>query len=174
MIFADAFSKSSWYLIYSKSRQEISAKENLIRQGYKVYLPMVRARRRRNNCIVEIIEPMFPRYLFISLNKESDNWAPINSTIGVSSMVKFGGQAASVPDSLIDAIKLHKDQYGVHNMLSPGYKQGDKVRIVSGSLEGYDGIFLSRSGCQRVTILLNIAGQSAKTQLQEVDLELVN
>jgi len=169
-----AFSVSSWYLIYSKPRQEIIAKDNLIRQGYDIYLPMVRSRRRRSNRMPEVIEPMFPRYLFISLNKESDNWAPINSTIGVSSLVKFGGQAASVPDRLISTIKLHEDQYGVQVLLPSVYKQGDRVRIVNGSFEGYAGMFLSKSGSQRVTILLNIAGMTATTQLQEIDLELVN
>ncbi|MEE8263278.1 MAG: transcription termination/antitermination NusG family protein, partial [Gammaproteobacteria bacterium] len=36
-----------WYLIYSKPRQERLALENLRRQNYEAYLPLMQHRRRR-------------------------------------------------------------------------------------------------------------------------------
>jgi len=35
-----------WYLVYAKPNAEKLAENNLVRQGYTVYLPMIRNRRR--------------------------------------------------------------------------------------------------------------------------------
>ena len=40
---------SAWYLVYTKSQQERVALENLSRQRYTAYLPLLRYRRRRKN-----------------------------------------------------------------------------------------------------------------------------
>ena len=37
----------SWFLIYTKPRQEQTAQTQLNRQGYRVYLPMIQQPRRR-------------------------------------------------------------------------------------------------------------------------------
>ncbi len=87
----------AWYLVYSKPQQERVALENLERQGFTAYLPLVRARRRRQTRVVHVIEPMFPRYLFVNLSDLTDDWGPIRSTIGVSNLVRFGNEAARAP-----------------------------------------------------------------------------
>ena len=95
--------KRSWYLVHTKPRQENLAQENLERQGYETYLPRIYQTRRRNGRHVKTIEAFFPRYLFIHLDSETDNWAPIRSTIGVSKMIRFDGIPAMVPEQLIQA-----------------------------------------------------------------------
>ena len=130
----------AWYLIYSKPQQERLALENLERQGYPSYLPLIRNRRRRKGRYVSIIEPMFPRYLFVHLSDETDNWGPIRSTIGVANMVRFGMQAARVPDSLIEMMQ-ERDEEGVQTLAPPELKPGDQVRIVEGVMAGYEAIF---------------------------------
>ena len=90
----------AWYLLYSKPRQEGVAVENLKRQGYETYLPLIRTRRRRQGQYVSLVEPMFPRYLFIHLSDQTDNWGPIRSTLGVSGLVRFGDLPAQVPGRL--------------------------------------------------------------------------
>src|SRR5215210_7146750 len=90
-----------WYLVYAKPRQESVAQTNLVRQGYETYLPLVRQTVKRQGRRVTVVGPMFPRYLFIRLDTQSDNWAPIRSTLGVVSLVRFGQQAPQVPDALV-------------------------------------------------------------------------
>ena len=41
-------SNRSWYLVVSKPQSEFKAQENLLRQGYETYLPLVQNTRRRN------------------------------------------------------------------------------------------------------------------------------
>jgi transcriptional antiterminator RfaH len=161
----------AWYLIYSKPQRERLALENLERQGYPSYLPLIRNRRRRKGRYVSIIEPMFPRYLFVHLSDETDNWGPIRSTIGVANMVRFGMQAARVPDSLIVTMQ-GRDEEGVQTLTPPELKPGDQVRIVEGVMAGYEAIFQARTSKERVVLLLQLAqDRTARIQVSAHDIE---
>jgi transcriptional antiterminator RfaH len=155
----------SWYLLYSKPRQERLALENLERQRYEAYLPLIRTRRRRQGRFTSLVEPMFPRYLFIHLSEESDNWAPIRSTIGVANLVRFGPEAARVPDDLVITLREREDETGIQVIQQPDFRPGDRVRICEGVMAGYEAIFQARTGKERVTLLLEIAGKMARIQV---------
>lgn len=154
-----------WYLVHSKPRQEQVAKEHLERQGYGTYLPLLRTPRRRNGRRIIRIEPMFPRYFFIRLDTETDNWAPIRSTVGVSTLVRFGMMPTPVPDELIEALRQRDDSAGVQDLPLHKFESGQQVRIEEGPFMGYEGIFLAESSQQRVLVLLDIVGKSAKARV---------
>ncbi|MBI3441694.1 MAG: transcription/translation regulatory transformer protein RfaH [Proteobacteria bacterium] len=154
-----------WYLVYSKPRQETVAKVNLERQGYETYLPLMRAPRRRKGKMVSVVAPMFPRYLFIHLNSETDNWAPIRSTLGVVSVVRFGRDPSEVPDKLIAVLRGREDDTGIHVLPPDEYKAGARVRITQGGFAGYEGIFHSANSRQRVTVLLDLLGRRAQVHV---------
>jgi len=158
-------SEKRWYLVYSKPRKEELARVNLERQGYPVYLPMMRTPRRRMGRRIVRVEPMFPRYLFISLDTESDNWAPIRSTLGVANIVRFGMYPSPVPDGLVAALRARETESGVQDVPLHTFKEGEKVRIEEGPFMGYEGIFLAKTGEERVLILLDIVGKAAKAQI---------
>ena len=163
----------AWYLIYSKPQQEHIARENLERQGYPAYLPMIRNRRRRKGRYTSVIEPMFPRYLFVHLSDQTDDWGPIRSTIGVANMVRFGMRAARVPDALI-AMMLEREVEGVQQVAAPEAEPGDQVRIVEGVMAGYEAIFQAKTGKERVVLLLKLAeDKTARVQVNMDDIELV-
>lgn len=71
-----------WYLIHTKPRQEKCALENLERQGYACYLPMLPTEKLRQRILTIGEEPLFPRYLFIQLDSGAlaKSWSPIRST----------------------------------------------------------------------------------------------
>ena len=164
----------AWYLVYSKPQKESIARENLERQGYHSYLPLMRIRRRRSGRYVSIVEPMFPRYLFVHLSDETDNWGPIRSTIGVANLVRFGMHAARVPENLITLMQ-ERDQQGIQVLKSPEVNPGDHVRIVQGVMAGYDAIFQARTGKERVILLLQLAqDKTARIQVNADDIELAN
>jgi transcriptional antiterminator RfaH len=154
-----------WYLVYAKPRQEELAHANLERQGYEIYLPLIRQARRRLGRRVIRIEPMFPRYLFIHLDTETDNWAPIRSTFGVSKLVRFGPEPSPVPDDLVAAIRRRDDKSGVQDIALHEFKPGERVRVEEGPLMGYEGVFLARTSQERVLVLLDIVGREARTKL---------
>ena len=162
--------KKNWYLIYSKSRQENTASTQLKNQGYEVYLPLVATQRRRGRRYRNILEPMFPRYLFIALDTDSDNWGPIRSTIGVKELVRFGSRPAQIPDSLVDQIRAH-EAGGIQMKVTDQLKPGDEICIVGGPMAGYEAIFKDSTGGERVTLLLEIASHYASLELSVNDIK---
>jgi len=165
-------SKRSWYLIYTKPRQENLARENLERQGFVTYLPLAEQTRRRNGRYIKIIEPYFPRYVFIQLNTDTDNWAPIRSTLGVSQMVRFGGVPAVVPEDLINYLKENDDPNGIQQIMQQDMSLGDRVVIINGPFAGYKGIYQQQKSTERVAVLLDIVGKNAALTLSIHDLQL--
>lgn len=161
----------SWYLVYAKPRQERTAQVNLERQRYKVYLPLARQVRRRHGRGVTAIAPLFPRYLFVHLDREIDNWAPIRSTIGVVSLVRFGQVPAPVPDDLVNFLRAREDSEGLHVLSIDEYKNGARVRITAGGLTGYEGIFVAPTSRQRVVVLLDILGKQTRVTVEAGSVE---
>jgi transcriptional antiterminator RfaH len=164
--------KKAWYLVYCKPRQEKVAQENLARQSFETYLPMVCVEKRRNRQIVSQIEPMFPRYLFIQLTPGVQNFAPIRSTLGVSKLVEFGLKPAQVPDALVESLKNKAAPDSYMEIKMPEPKVGDKVRVVDGVMYGYEGILTAKSSRERVELLLEMVGTCARVKVPLVDIEL--
>ena len=164
-------SERSWYLVYCKPRQESVARENLARQGYETYLPFMRDVRRRQGKRVTLLAPMFPRYLFIHLNRQTDNWAPIRSTLGVVSIVRFGRAAARVPDDLLTMLRSRENAQGVQILPVEEYKPGSRIRITLGGFAGYEGIFQATTGRDRVTVLLDVLGRKARATVDSASIE---
>ena len=155
-----------WYLIYSKPKSERIAEQNLNKQGFVTYLPYMSASKKRNGRLVTISEPMFPRYLFIGLDTETDNWLPIRSTIGVSMLIRFGDKPAVVPDALVRSFMHRTADNGILTSLRPNYKSGDPVRIFDGAFKDYEAIFLSKSGSERVLLLLDMIGRRTRVSVE--------
>jgi transcriptional antiterminator RfaH len=164
--------KRSWYLVYTKPRQENLAQENLARQGYETYLPRVYQTRRRNGRHVKTVEAFFPRYLFIHLDSETDNWAPIRSTIGVSKLVRFDNIPAVVPDQLIQALQSNDHEDGIQRLVQKNLMRGDKVTIIDGPLAGYQGIYQQQNSAERVAVLVDLVGKNTLLNISVHDLQI--
>lgn len=161
-----------WYLIVTKPRSEFKAQENLLRQGYEIYLPRVQTSRRRNGKNIKRTEAFFPRYLFISLDKDTDDWSPIRSTIGVAGMVQFGGIPAVVPEFMIEKIKKNENEFGLQDFIKKELEIGEKVEIVNGPFEGYKAIYHGMKSAERVSVLLDIVGKNTQVTLSVHELEI--
>lgn len=161
-----------WYVVFSKPRQERRAQENLERQGYTTYLPRILDVRRRAGRRVPVVAPLFPRYVFIHLDNLSDNWFPIRSTFGVTSMVRVGHAPALVPEEIVAGIRSREQEDGLHRGPSTEPARGERVQIVEGSMAGLEGIFSARTGQQRVVILLELLGRQVPVQVDYHAVEL--
>ena len=156
----------SWYLIYSKPRSEQKACLHLDEQGYETYLPRCCIQKIRKSKRILLVEPLFPSYLFIYLDSQLDNWAPIRSTPGVNKLVRFGPMPTPIPDHFIDQLKNNEDEQGLQTIAQPKLKTGDKIRILDGSLAGLDAIYQTTKGSDRAIIMLKILGQLTQVELK--------
>lgn len=161
----------AWHLIYTKPLQENVALENLSRQHYRAYLPRVRLRKRLRGRRRLVVEPLFPRYLFLYLSDVDEDWGPVRSTKGVAKMVRFGATVAIVPKDLVASLQSNEDETGVQTLPEPSYTKGDRVRISEGPMAGYEAIFAAPTGRERVLVLLEIAGKAARVQVGAEQIE---
>lgn len=161
----------SWYLIYCKPKGERLAQEHLERQGYEVYLPLILMRIRKTGRSKESIEPMFPRYLFIHLSDQTDDWGPIRSTVGVSNLVKFGMNPAKVPKNFLVKLKKNEENKGFRDIPIEKLNPGDNVVIVEGPFKGYEATLFSQNSETRIAVLLRIAEKFIKIQLNQSVIE---
>ena len=166
-------SQPNWFAVVTKPRQEQIALENLQRQDFECFLPMAenpyqRRRKRRQF----MIEPLFPRYLFLNAIAGQQNLAPVRSTRGVTTMVRFGTELAVVPESIINAIKHRMDPTtGLIRIKPVEVEAGDKVRIFDGPLAGISGIVEERSSENRTLILMELMGRSTRVEVDALLLQ---
>ncbi len=155
-----------WYAVCCKPRQEAVAEDNLLRQGFQVYLPRIRIRQRRRGQWLDAVEVLFPRYIFIRVNPLRRSMATIRSTRGAVGLVRFGGQPAAVPDAVMDALRQREDAaLGMHRDERPPFKAGETVKLVEGPFSGMEGIFTEQDGEKRVIILLELLGKANKVRV---------
>jgi transcriptional antiterminator RfaH len=149
-----------WYLVHTKPRKENVAEENLKRQGWEVYLPRLLRKRRRRGVWTDVVEPLFPRYLFIRLELGVDNIGPIRSTTGVSGLVRFSEEPAVVPSDIIDALMRTSDPTSrLHRIDGPMFKPGDTVVIDQGPMADLRAVFVAATSQERVIVLLELLGR---------------
>ncbi len=160
-----------WVLIYTKAKQEKKANENLQRQGFKTFLPLIAPNNK--NSEPKYLVPVFPRYLFAKINLESDNWSSINNSYGVSQIVMFSEKFTSIPDNIIKLIrsKLNKDGVYKEDISTVDYQKGDTVFIKEGRFAGIDAIFLSKKSKDRVRLLLTLLNTSVVTEITSSNIE---
>lgn len=156
----------SWYLVYTKPRQEAVSKTHLERQNFRVLLPLIEQYRRQRQRYQCVIEPLFPRYLFLGLFSGS-SLATVRSTRGVAGLVSFGGIPARIPASLVRAVEARGDERGVICAIQPAFQPGDRVRLVEGPMAGYDAIFQAQTGTERVAVLLEVVGRPVRVEVPE-------
>jgi transcriptional antiterminator RfaH len=154
-----------WFAIFSKPRREAEAVEQLERQGFKTFLPKVRSKRRVRGQWRELIEPMFPRYLFIQAVLGEDDLRPVRSTRGVVGLVRFGGQLQPVPENVIAELhRLCPDERAVLE-LTDTLVPGCQVRILEGPFANLEAELLSVDGSRRALVLLKLLGQMNAVKL---------
>ena len=151
-------SAKQWYVLQTKCRHENTAVQNLNNQNFMTFVPMMRMQKHSRGKLVSVCEPMFPGYLFIELDLEKDNTAPIRSTRGVIGLVRLGATLQPFPENLLNALMTAQATTG--DAIEPAelFDVGEEVSLISGPMAGLRAIFKSHNSRERVVILLNILG----------------
>lgn len=152
-----------WFLVRSKPNAEGTALRNLERQGYEAYLPRLSQLLPWRGHWRDRVVPLFPGYLFVALDEGSQALAPVHSTLGVASVVRFGASYAIVPNEIVRELRSRANlETGLHRLALPArLAPGARVRIVAGPFDGLEGVFQREAGDDRAIVLLSVLGQSA-------------
>ena len=150
-----------WYAVFCKPSAERIAEANLERQGFVCYLPCIAATARGVGRA-----PLFPRYLFVSIDLETEQWRSIESSYGVARLVRFGQLPSPLPDGVVPEIQAQENASGLielpkRNPLSIG----DRVAVETGPLLAQIGIFEGSNASGRAQVLMQLLGGSVRVEL---------
>lgn len=152
-----------WYVVYTRPQQEAIANIHLNRQHFETCLPLLQEPRRRNRKWQEVIVPLFPRYLFVRLQLEADNVAPIRSTRGVVGLVRFGTAIKPLPEGFVESLNQFADpKSGYHLPEKPLFTIGGLVKILEGPFKGCAGVYQKPVGNSRALLLLEFLGRTSE------------
>lgn len=155
----DASASSRWYAVRTRPRQEERAAANLSGWNVEAFCPFMAHKLARGP------EPLFPGYIFARFSYEA-MLRKICFTRGVASVVSFGGVPSPVEDGIIALIRS-RIEHGNVVRIAPEFNPGDRVRITSGALANFVGIFerdLPES--ERVRILLTSVTYNARIEVE--------
>ncbi len=159
-------SAQRWYAVQSQPNSEIKAVAHLKRQGFETYLPRYQKRRRHARRFEIVPAPLFPRYLFVRIDLETQRWRAIFSTIGVSRLVCNGDVPAAIDDRVLASLKSRENELGFVQLNQPPmFQPGDKLRVIQGVFCDNLGLFEEMTDQERVTILLDLLGRKVRVVL---------
>jgi transcriptional antiterminator RfaH len=160
-----------WFCVKSKPRQEAVAVRNLRSLGVvELVFPRLRRTRRGHDKNREVVEPLFPGYIFLRYDAAELNGS-VRSTRGVLHLVAKNGQPVEVDVKVIDELRaLGPD--AILSALDEELQVGAKVRIVRGIFAGSEGEVLQLATPQkRIAVLLALLGSDQPVELSSEDVE---
>lgn len=145
-----------WFVVHTLPNREFGALTQLTFQGYKGFLPAHWKTVRHARKFRRVKAAFFPRYLFVRLDLDRDQWRRVNGTFGVSSLVMEGERPKPVPRGIVESlIEITED--GVLSF-SPALQPGQSVRVLSGPFANLVGELQRIDPQNRVRVLLDVMG----------------
>jgi transcriptional antiterminator RfaH len=143
-----------WFCVHCRPQQETRAAIELTKQDFRAYMPLIDSK------------AMFPRYIFVQFDKDADNWGVIRSTRGCIDLLKNGFSPIPIRQSIMDAIMAYEPPA---EPVQPDqtFTKDQKVRITTGILAGYEGLF-EGTDKQRVYALLTIVGKKVSVPMKDI------
>jgi transcription antitermination factor NusG len=157
----------SWCAIYTRHQHEKAIAQILSAKGIEVFLPLYNATRRWKDRTVHLSLPLFPCYLFLRGMKERR--LEVVTTPGIVSILSINGEPATIPESEIESVR-RAIEWGNRVEPHPFLRCGDRVRVISGPLQGLEGILVRKKNLYRLVLSVEILERSAAV---EVDVSAV-
>ena len=161
-----------WVVAKTKSSRERWAAENVARQGFEYYLPVMAKETKPTPRSPLKSQCLFPGYLFVLTE---GRWRFLLGTFGVLGVIMQGSSSpAAMPSAEIERLRAREDVNGLIKL--PELKQsrfnhGDSVRINGGTFSGFTGIFQQDDAHARVRVLLDFLGRKTPVLVGEEFLE---
>jgi transcription antitermination factor NusG len=164
-----------WYVINSKPQKEYLVYEQLSIRNIEAYCPQIRVK--AVNPRARKIRPYFPGYLFVRANLDQIGPSALQWIPGAAGLVSYGGEPATVQDSLVQAIRKRVEQ--INNTWDEpvnDLKAGEILEVTGQPFAGYRAIFDAHlPGHERVRVLLQtLQGRKVRVALPLEQLERID
>lgn len=151
-----------WLALVTHPHKEQQALENLQRQGFDAYCPMLLRTVRHARRTQLSHRPLFPGYVFARA-AAGKSWKSMNSTTGVRRIVSFGEQPCLLCNDFIVALRAREMDGAIVRPAQP-YAVGQKVRLVEGAFDGFVATVVAVDEKLRLILLLDLLNQSVRVR----------
>ncbi len=158
-------SSGRWYVVHTHAHSEARAASHLERQGFATYWPRYLKQNRHARRTETVAAPLFPRYLFVAIDLTSQRWRTIESTIGVSHLIRNGDQPAPVSDNDIAELRDREERGYVRLPARAPFAPGATVRVIDGSFACCLGLYDGMKAGERIAVLLDLLGRKVRVVL---------
>jgi len=164
----------AWYAARTKAKHEHIAAASLRRHlDLPVFFPKMRLEKLTRRCLIKVVEPLFPCYIFVYCVVE-EQVSEIQYLSGISKLVEFGGKYPRVPETIIADLQScfgADDSITLDRQLTPG----DEVTVAAGAFAGMSAkVLISLPAKKRVRILLDILGRPTTVEVGSEGVVLTN
>ena len=162
-----------WYLLQTKPHAHTTACEQLRRQGFNVFLPLITKTTKKNGKFLDIKAPLFSGYLFMGTSIDPIPWKSINGTRGISKAVTLDGIYRSIDTSIIESLQKRCDEYGVLRRMND-IVAADRVKIEQGPFAEFVCTVDQLKDDHRAWVLINILQQQTRAEVPLESISKVN
>lgn len=156
-----------WYAIRVKPKFERVVAQSLTSKGFPSFLPFYKERRRWSDRVKVVELPLFPGYVFSSLDVRRR--LPALQTPGVLYFVSFDGEPAPVDPAELETLQQAVAS-GVGLAPWPYLREGQRVVVARGPMRDRAGILLKIRDEYRLVISITLLQRSVAV---EIDREAV-
>jgi len=145
-----------WYPVYTRSRAEKKAYDELIKKDITCYLPLKKTLKQWSDRKKIIEEPLIKSYLFVYISAKE--YAEVLMTNGIARFLYFSGNIAFMPEQQIENLKLLLATDAELEVLEYDIKAGEKVIIKAGPFKGMLAEIVALHNKQRLILRLENMG----------------
>lgn len=158
----------TWYVLYTKPRNEKKVAATLADMGIEVYCPIKEEVKQWSDRKKKIQTPVFTSYIFVSLADYQRDSIPVLELNGAVRFLWWNGKPGVVRDAEIKAIQDFLTQYKDAE-LSVQLKEGETVQVMEGPLIETEGKVIRVEGNTAVLHLHSLGvNLIAKLPIQSV------
>jgi transcription termination/antitermination protein NusG len=162
----------NWYAVHTRARHEKMVAERLREQGVTTFLPLITEVHRWSDRRKKIELPLFSCYVFAKMIPRGVERLHLYRMNAVFGIVSVRGEWVAIPNEQIEAVRAlinHQLPWSVH----PFLKIGQRVRVRGGSMDGVEGVLLSRNGDRTLIISVEAIQRSLALRIEGYDVEPV-
>jgi transcriptional antiterminator RfaH len=156
-----------WYVARTLPQRELHAARQLANQGFRIFVPRYRKNRRHARKVETVSVPLFPRYIFVVVDRTRDRWRCINGTFGVDRLLVYGGEPQPVPEGVAENLIQATDEDG-NVRFDFRLREGQTVKVTAGPFAELVGELEGLDENGRVRVLLEIMGGKVRVALPRV------
>ena len=167
--------KPCWYILHTYSGYEMMVKDSLFRliennnlkdQIFDVKIPMEQTIEEKNGKRKIVERKLLPCYVFIKMIYSNQLWYWVTNTRGVTGFVGPMGRPIPMGEDEIRKMRLEEV------VSDADYSVGDTISIVSGPLDGFDGVITELNDIsQKAKVNIQMFGRNTDVEVEYIQIK---